>query len=453
MTHNDELLEVGAYLQHQLRRSASPRWQYADIFVERSVHTTARQVNGTVADANTRQDAGAALRVMDGWTVRQSSFDFFSTDASTRALNELAAVTQPLDGALPARLTDSADDIDLNGLFSTLREVDDAARKADPRVEQVLIDAELVSRSLVVGHLDGEPVREDRQLFYLTIQVVAREPGRLATGFYTPATSLPAQLGRGQELGFEAAQRAVASLAARPAPVVRCPVVVAGGRGMVLIHEACCHPLEADEVLRGSVYADRIGTVLASPLVTIVDDPTVAGGVGSMRVDDEGHPAEPTTLVEQGRLVGVLTDEMSARRLGAAVTSNGRRADYRCPVLPRMTNTCVAGGQTDPLDIVSDTEYGIWAQHVAGGEVVESTGDFVFRVTNGYLIENGRITDPIKETTLVGNGRQVLLDIDAVGTDVQLGAAKCGKFDQLVPVGVQGPTLRVRNLLVGGTQE
>ncbi len=455
MAHYEDLLEVGGYLLGALRRSASPRWTFADVLAERSVHITARQVDGGVADANVRQDAGVALRVLDGPAVRQSAFDQMSPAAAGRALRGLGVTPRPWPPGPAPRLgrADPDADVDLAGLLSLMQAVDDGARAADPRVAQVLVDAEIVTRSLVTSRLGGGLVAEQRHLCYLTIQVVARERGRVATGFYTPASSRPGPLPGGADLGREAARRAVTSLAARSAPVARAPVVVAGGRGIVLIHEACCHPLEADEILRGSVYAGLMGEALATPLVTIVDDPTVEGAVGTMRADDEGGAAAPTPLVEEGRLVGFLADEVSARRLGARATGNGRRADYRRPVLPRMTNTCVAAGTTDPADIVADTSYGIWAQHVAGGEVVESTGDFVFRVTNGYLIENGVITDPIQETTISGNGRKVLLDIDAVGTDVQLGAAKCGKFDQVVPVGVQGPTLRVRNLLVGGTEK
>jgi TldD protein len=156
-------------------------------------------------------------------------------------------------------------------------------------------------------------------------------------------------------------------------------------------------------------------------------------------------------MVRNGTLTSYLTDRASAAGLGLASTANGRRESFRDIPVPRMSNTCVRAGQTDPRDIIADTKSGLYALHVGGGEVIESTGDFVFRVHNGFLIENGKITDPVQETIVEGNGTQALRDIDAVGTDVQLGAAQCGKFNQLIPVGVQGPTLRIRSLLVRGT--
>jgi TldD protein len=221
---------------------------------------------------------------------------------------------------------------------------------------------------------------------------------------------------------------------------------------MVLIHEACCHPLEADEVLRGSVYAGHLGASIAAPGVSIVDDPSLPGAVGSYAMDDDGLPAGPTTLVHHGKLTSFLSDRVTSLRIGLPATPNGRRDGYHNRPIPRMTNTCVLAGDTTPADIISDTEYGLYAPHVGGGEVLESTGDFVFRVANGYLIENGRITDPISETTVRGNGADVLRAINAVGSDVELGVAKCGKFGQLIPVGVCGPTVRIGSLQVGGTQ-
>jgi TldD protein len=220
---------------------------------------------------------------------------------------------------------------------------------------------------------------------------------------------------------------------------------------MVLIHEACCHPLEADEVLRSSVYRDRLGTAIASEAVTIVDDALVPGAAGSYRVDDEGVTARATPLVEEGRLVSFLTDRLGALRLGVGATGNGRRDTYRSTALPRMSNTRVAAGEAEPEELVATVRRGVFARHVGGGEVVESTGDFVFRITNGFLIEDGRITDPIEETTVRGNGAEVLRDVELVASDVAVAAARCGKHGQFVPVGLVGPTLKIRSLLVGGT--
>ena len=230
------------------------------------------------------------------------------------------------------------------------------------------------------------------------------------------------------------------------------PIVVAGGRGIVMLHEACCHPLEGDEVIRGSIYASRVGDAIASPLVNVTDDPTVVGAVGSYVYDDEGVLASPTPLIVDGVLSGFLTDSDSAARLAVERSGNGRCRDMSHPPLPRMSNTCLANGESSVEDLVASTESGIYAENIGGGEMIESTGEFTFRVTNGYRIENGQITDPISETTISGTGESVLNGIDGVANDSSVGAAKCGKFGQWVPVGVIGPTLRVSSLFVGGTQ-
>ncbi|MCX5275682.1 TldD/PmbA family protein [Streptomyces virginiae] len=343
---------------------------------------------------------------------------------------------------------------EIPAVLRTLRALEDQARGHDPRIAQVVVDFELSEQDLclVAGEGLGMLLEEQRLLSYLSVRVIARQGDRVSTGFYTPGTSGPLGGLDARACGSEVARRAVAGLEARPAPVGRMPVVVAGGRGMVLLHEACCHPLEGDEVVNGSVYAGRLGEQIASPLVTVRDDATVTGAVGSYRYDDEGVVGGSTGVIEDGRLVGYLTDQESAARLGTASSGNGRCTTVLQPPLPRMTNTCLAAGTSSVADIIADTPYGIYAEHVGGGEVVEATGEFTFRVTNGWLIENGRITDPIEETTIAGLGTEVLRDIDAVADDVTVGAAKCGKFGQWVPVGVIGPTLRVGSLLVGGTQ-
>ena len=416
----------------------------ANVYVERRSVVTARFADGQVVDMAVSRRAGSNAR----WITKERSW--------YRAFDQVAPseVTAQLSGD---RTSARGPDPDREGVSETVGElsallaaIDRAGRDADPRIEQVLIDAEWHEQLVVTVRPEGIGA-ERRHLRYLTVRTVARERGQIGTGFYTPATSDPSAPLDAAQIGVESASRAITTLAGREAPVRRMPVVVGGGRGMVLIHEACCHPLEGDEILRGSVYAGRLGDKIAAPGVTIVDDPLTPGGVGSYRRDDEGTLASPTTMVADGELTSYLTDRASADRLAFRSTGNGRRESFRDIPIPRMSNTCVRAGHEDPGDIIADTRFGLYALHVGGGEVIESTGDFVFRVHNGFIIENGRIGDPIRETTVQGNGIDVLHGINAVGTDVRLGAAKCGKFNQLIPVGVQGPTLRIRSLLVGGT--
>jgi len=440
-TSADILWPAAAELVEQVRLGKGADCLSATGALQAWHRTTGRFAEGRFSDVSVQRGTATALCY-----VRADGFEHLSRSG----IDPRAAARG--DGALtaPTAHPRAPGWMEMSAVQLVLAEVDAAARAFDPAVAQVVVDFDLGAQDLVLA--DDEALHpESRLLSYLTIRVVARRGGRVATGFYTPGLSGELSGIDPAASGAEVAARAVVGLDARPAPVGRMPVVVAGGRGIVMLHEACCHPLEGDEVLRGSVYAGRMGEAVASPLVTIIDDPTAPGAVGSYGRDDEGVPAAPTTLIQDGVLAGYLTDRDSAARLGRGSSGNGRCGTVLQPPLPRMSNTCLAEGTSSVADIVADTEFGIYAQHVGGGEVIESTGEFTFRVTNGALIENGRITDPVEETTITGTGTSVLADIDAVGDDPATGAAKCGKFGQWVPVGVVGPTLRVRSLLVGGT--
>jgi len=422
----------------------------ATAFVEQAARLAVRFSDGHLQDLTLSEHGGSALRTVDA----HAASTFRATGAAgpgalLLAIDGDGAPGSPVPDAehlaAPEVLESSTD-----ALRDLLHRVDRAAREHDDRVTQVLVDAEVVDRHVTVVTRDD--VRQERRhLVYLTVRALARQGQRVTTGFMTPATSGAMADLDGALIGVTVARRAVTSLDARPAPIEHLPVIVGPGRGTVLVHEACCHPLEGDEVRRGSTYAARRGERIAVPDLTIVDDPTVPGAVGSYGFDDEGVTARPTPVVEDGYLRAFLLDEMSGAALGHASTGNGRVDGFRSPVLPRMSNTCVAPGRSSAAEIVADTPRGIYAENVGGGEVVEATGEFVFRVLNGYLVEDGRITDPIEETTVAGRGADVLQAIDRIGDDVALGAAKCGKFGQFLPVGVQGPTLRIASLLVGGT--
>ncbi|WP_051860080.1 TldD/PmbA family protein [Streptomyces anulatus] len=449
MYATEPLRAVAGDLVSEIRRHRPPDCTGTSGAVQSWHRTSGRFAEGRVSDISVQRGEGTSARYVlrDGFRHR-----------SVSGLDPYAAVLDGEGGRAPAGARrgtaagggSGPEWMEISSVLSVLGELEKSARDFDPAVAQVVIDFELSEQDMVLAQ-DDRIREEHRLLSYLTVRVIARRGGRMSTGFYTPGISGSLDGIDAAGAGAEVARRAVIGLDARPAPMGHLPVVVAGGRGMVLLHEACCHPLEGDEVLRGSVYAGRLGETIASPLVTITDDPTVPGAVGSFGHDDEGTAGTPTTLIENGVLKGYLTDQESAARLGLPPSGNGRCTTVLHPPQPRMTNTCLAAGTSGVEDIVAGTEFGIFAQHVGGGEVIESTGEFTFRVTNGFLIENGRITDPIEETTITGTGTQVLRDIDAIADDPVVGAAKCGKFGQWVPVGVVGPTLRVRSLLVGGT--
>jgi TldD protein len=256
-----------------------------------------------------------------------------------------------------------------------------------------------------------------------------------------------------EELARAAADRAITKLAAQPAPSGEMPVVIGAGGGGVLFHEACGHGLEADLVGKGaSVFRDRVGEQVAAPIITLVDDGTMAEEWGCFAIDDEGRPAQHNVLIQDGVLTDYMWDLLRARKEGRSSSGNGRRQSYQHLPMVRMTNTYLQNGTTDPADIIASTDHGVYVKQLGGGQVNTATGDFVFGMTEAYLIENGEVTAPLREGNLIGNGPQVLTAIDVLGNDFAMGSpGTCGKDGQGVPVGDGVPTLRVTRLTVGGT--
>jgi TldD protein len=256
-----------------------------------------------------------------------------------------------------------------------------------------------------------------------------------------------------EELARDAARQAITKLDARPAPSGTMPVVIKQGTGGILFHEACGHGLEADLVGKGaSVYRGKRGELVASPLVTVVDDGTMAGEWGTLTVDDEGHRTQRNVLIENGVLSDYMWDFLRARKEGRSPSGNGRRQSYMHLPMVRMTNTFVLAGDDDPDDIVRATDHGVYVAKLGGGQVNTASGDFVFGMVEAYLIENGAITEPLREGNLIGNGPQALRDVDRLGNDFAMGGpGTCGKDGQGVPVGTGQPTLRVKALTIGGT--
>jgi TldD protein len=336
-----------------------------------------------------------------------------------------------------------------------LRRADDAARAEGSSVRQVSATYADSRRRILVANSDGLLAEDDQVRTRFFVQAVASGDTGMQTGFEGP----------GRTIGFEyfdeipvedtakaAAGRAVNMLKARPAPSGKLPVVLKKGAGGVLFHEACGHGLEADLVGRdASVFRGKVGERVASPLVTLVDDGTYSREWGTYAIDDEGNPAQRNTLIENGVLTDYMWDHIRARKEGRAPSGNGRRQTYQYLPMVRMTNTFVLAGEDDPEEIIRQTEYGIYCVQLGGGSVNTATGDFVFGMTEAYMIENGEITDPVRAANLIGNGPETLQLIDAVGNDFDTWSGTCGKDGQSVPVSSGQPTLRVSAMTVGGT--
>lgn len=358
-------------------------------------------------------------------------------------------------GASTARI--SPYEVDKARKVALLVNADEVARSEGDAITQVSARYADSRRQILVANTDGLFSTDDQVRTLFSISAVATGDTGMQTGRESVGRTVGFELFDEYdvaELAGRAARRALTKLAARPAPSGEMPVIIGPGGGGVMFHEACGHGLEADLVAKGaSVFAGRIGEKVASDLVTLVDDGTMAGEWGRYAIDDEGRPAQRNVLIQDGILVDYMWDALRARAEGRPSSGNGRRQSYRHLPMVRMTNTYLVGGTSVPAEILEDTPTGVYIAHLGGGQVNTATGDFVFGMTEAYLIEDGRITEPLREGNLIGNGPAVLGAIDAVGNDFAMGSpGTCGKDGQGVPVGDGVPTLRVMSgLTIGGT--
>jgi TldD protein len=335
-----------------------------------------------------------------------------------------------------------------------LRELDERARSAGSEVAQASASYSEGRRRVAVFNSEGQQATDDRTRVRLGVQVVARKNGTVETGFETLGEHRGFELldGDPARIADQAAQKAITLLGADPAPAGELTVVVGGGFGGVLFHEMTGHGLEADHVQKGaSVYAGRLGEKVAEPLVSAYDDGRLPHEWGTDAIDDEGTPEQKTLVIDEGRLTSFLYDRLRAGRDGVESTGNGRRESFRHLPIPRMTNTYIAPGEASPEAMISEVEQGFYAVSFAGGQVEPATGDFVFGVSEGYLIEGGKVTRPCRGATLIGNCLEALAGIDAVGEDFEMKTGFCGKGGQRVPVGTGQGHIRIRAMTVGGT--
>jgi TldD protein len=341
-----------------------------------------------------------------------------------------------------------------------LRRVDRAARAYDPRIVRVEGSLSEEWREVLIVSSDGRLARDRQPMVRIGVHAVAEDGGKRQGGRSGAASRRGMDQferpGLGPEdHGREAARLAIAMLDAQEAPAGPMEVVLGPGESGILLHEAVGHGLEADfNRKRTSNYTDQIGKQVASPLCTVVDDATTERARGSINVDDEGYPGRRNVLIQDGILVAYMQDRISARHFGAEPTGNGRRESFRHEPLPRMTNTVLAAGEDAPEDIIRSVKRGVYAKHFSGGQVNISNGDFVFSLTESYLIEDGRLTAPLKGVNLIGNGPEVLRKVTMVGHDFKLseGTWTCGKDGQSVPVGIGTPTVKIAEITVGGTR-
>lgn len=442
---------------------------FAEVFVEDKRSSSALLDDGKVEELSSGRDRGAGIRVVVGDTtgfahtadlssagLRHAAESAASAACSAGGLRTVIAAARSQDAPCPQTVTVLPETVAKATKVELLSQADDAARGVGDAINQVSARYADSRRRILVANSEGVFATDDQVKTLFSISCVAQGDSGMQTGRESIGRPVGFELFDEvdlDELARKAAQRAIIKLGAAPAPSGTMPVVIGKGGGGVLFHEACGHGLEADLVgKQASVFAGRIGEQVASPLVTLIDDGTMNREWGAFAIDDEGQPAQKNVLIHEGCLIDYMWDGMRSRKEGRQSSGNGRRQSYASLPMVRMTNTYIANGESEPSEILSDTDSGVFVAELGGGQVNTATGDFVFGMTEAYLIENGEITEPIREGNLIGNGPEVLTKIDALGNDFAMGSpGTCGKDGQGVPVGDGTPTLRVTALTVGGT--
>ncbi len=444
---------------------------YADLYFQYSRHESWSLEEGQVKSGAHSIESGVGVRACAG---EKSGFAY-SDDVILPALLEAAGAARAIaaqggnarvptqwrasDGLQLYRPVDPLASLPDQEKVAVLERIERAARAQDPRVKQVMAGLAAVHEIVLVVRSDGTLAADVRPLVRVGVTVIVESNGRRESGSAGGGGRFTyRELIEGDtvlEHAREAVRQALVNLEAADAPAGTMPVVLGPGWPGILLHEAIGHGLEGDFNRKGtSAFAGRLGQKVAASDVTVVDDGTLAGRRGSLNIDDEGTPTQRTVLIENGILTGYMQDLLNARLMNVAPTGNGRRESYACLPMPRMTNTYMLAGNRDPQEIIASVDRGLYAVNFGGGQVDITSGKFVFSASEAYLIENGRVTRPVKGATLIGNGPDVLTRVTMVGNDLKLdsGIGTCGKDGQSIPVGVGQPTLKIDGLTVGGTQ-
>jgi len=445
----------------------------ADLYFQSSRYESWMLEEGIIKNGTYSIDQGVGVRMVVGEQTGFAYSDEINIDALTASARAAAGIGKAGKSG-QTQAWQSRKPININSLYShdnplsqmsedekiaLLKLADKEARSTSPYVTQVIANIAGVHEHILVADLEGNLNADIRPLVRMNITVIVEKNGKRESGSTGGggrfAFDYFTQADRVREYAQEAVRLALVNLDAVDAPAGSQTVVLGSGWPGVLLHEAIGHGLEGDFNRKGtSAFSGRIGERVASKGVTVVDDGTLENRRGSLSIDDEGTPTNCTTLIEDGILKGYMQDKLNARLMGEQSTGNGRRESYAHLPMPRMTNTYMRAGEHDPQDIIASVDKGLYAVNFGGGQVDITSGKFVFSASEAYLIENGKITRPVKGATLIGNGPDVLTKVSMIGNDLALdkGVGVCGKAGQSVPVGVGQPTLKIDGLTIGGTE-
>ena len=459
-----------------LKEALKEGGEFAELFFEQTHSVVIICEEDRIEKVVSGLDMGVGLRVL----FNLKTFYGFSTEISKESLFHLAkrisrsakeGGKEKVDGPLPphrAALSSRSisklpypirkhpEDLSVGERVSAVKRANEVARKMDPHVQQAKVLYRDVRQRLAISNSEGLSVEGERVGTIFSVQVVSAKGDLIQMGYEPVGGTMGFELldlHRPEEVAEVATKRSLLMLSARKAPMGRMPVVLSSEAGGTMIHEAIGHGLEADLAQQGlSVYSKKLGEEVASPLITVVDDPTLPQKRGSYAFDDEGVPSRRTVLVEKGILKSYLYDRLTALTEGVESSGNGRRESYQQKPIPRMSNTMILPGDMGPEEIIRSVEKGLFVKKMGGGQVNTVNGDFVFEVSEGYLIEKGKVGEPVRGAMLIGNGPQVLKEIDQVGNDLGFGIGTCGKDGQGVPVSDAQPTLRIPELVIGGQE-
>ena len=449
-------------LETLMERSGS----YADVYVDTRNYTFIQLESGKVEKLEQGEDAGVGLRLIDPWKTYYASTNSFDEPHLVSLARKLSGYTSEGKGvksdivdhvsqaSYPFSISRDPGDVDVRDKLALVRNFEAKVRSMEPRIVQVRIMYRDTRQNVTIATTGGGSMHDSRMQVVFTVLIVGRDGTEMQTsyeaagGFYGFEYFTDELMG---SLAEKTVRRLSGLLAAREAPSGAKTVVLASEAGGTMIHEAIGHGLEADLAMEGmSCYKELLGQDIASPLISVVDDATIPHMRGTYAFDDEGTSSQRTVLVENGTLKNYLFDRFHAMKHSMPSTGNGRRESYRYRPIPRMSNTMIVPGKHDPGEIVASVDDGVFVVKMGGGQVDTVRGDFVFEISEGYIIEKGSIGPMIKNATMMGNGLKVLKDIDMVGKDLGFGIGTCGKDGQGVPVADAQPTLRIPGIIVGG---
>ncbi|HZJ77142.1 MAG TPA: TldD/PmbA family protein [Oscillospiraceae bacterium] len=438
---------------------------FAEVFIEDRNNTDITMIGGKVENSIWGRDFGIGIRIFKGFNSIYAYTNQHNRDALIDTAIKAGEAIQGIKQDIVLNFTKYdyeninpieflPDKISKSRKVAVMREAHEAADSYSDSISQVIVRYLDYNQNVLIANSEGRFAEDERVRTRIAIQSIASKDNEMQTGSYNPGAHMGFEFYDKidvKQYGREASRIAATMLNAEPCPVGKFPAVIDNKFGGVIFHEACGHGLEATSVAKkSSVFVDKIGQQVAANIVTAVDDGTIPNAWGSSNIDDEGEPTKKNILIENGILKGYMIDKLNARRMKMDVTGSGRRQSYKFAPTSRMTNTYIAAGNSTPEEIISNTEFGIYAKYMGGGSVNPATGDFNFAVMEGYLVKDGKIDKPVRGATLIGNGPDILHKIDMVGDNLEYGQGMCGSVSGTIPTNVGQPMIRVREITVGG---